>query len=335
MKKNSKVIRKNYEAMGDEFDCYKEKSYYGVFKDKNRIKIDTKRFQKFFEYSTKECDFSRNTVYFKPYKIHRADYCMSYFIDAVEESKSTWLEQKKIFKDFINKFVQEQFSKKAPNYDMDFQCGILEADEWEMSNRMAAIMHQAKIEKEINSKAYELENILYSQTINMIASHLEHAMIVTMCKKGFNGERAGRKDIFAFMDGRIKDSENKIKALPHFKTYDMFYSIWNFIKHNSISTYDKVKKYWPELLVKDKKGNFFKFPNDWLAIEHLDINEKFFDDLFEPLLEFYFEFCELCYQEPKYYAKWNYDDFFIAIVERHIEDMREDIENPLGLPPWI
>lgn len=335
MKKNSKVIRKNYDAMGDELDCYKEKSYYGVFKDKNRIKIDTKRFQKFFEYSTKECDFSRNTVYFKPYKIHRVDYCMSYFIDAIKESKSTWQEQKKIFKDFINKFVQEQSSKEAPNYDTDFQCGILEPDELEMSNRMAAIKHQAKIEYEINSKAYELENILYSQTINMIASHLEHAMIVTMCKKGFNGERAGRRDIFAFMDGRIKDSENKIKALPHFKNYDMFYSIWNFIKHNSISTYDKVKKNWPELLVKDKNGKFYKFPNDWLAIEHLDINEKFFDDLFEPLLEFYFEFCELCYQEPKYYAKWNYDDFFIAIVKRRIEDMRQDIENPLGLPPWI
>ncbi len=331
----SKVIRKNYASMKEQPDCYKRKEYYGVFKDKHRIKIDTKRFQKYFSYDTEKCDFSRNTVYFKPYKIHRDDYCMSYFIDALEESKSTWHEQKKIFKDFIKKFVQEQLSKKAPNYDVDYQCGILEPDEWEMSNRMAAILHQEKIKREIDDKVIELEKILYSQTINMLAAHLEHAMIVTMCKNGFNGEHAGRRDIFAFMDGRIKDSENKIKALPHFSTYDMFYSIWNFIKHNSLSTYKKIKHQWPELLLKDNKGNFFEFPNDWLAIEHLNINEKFLDDLFEPLLEFYYEFCELCYQEPKYYVKWNYDAFFIDIVEKHIEDMRQDIENPLGLPPWI
>ena len=139
------------------------------------------------------------------------------------------------------------------------------------------------------------------------------------------------------MDGRIGRSENKIRSLSHFESFDKFYSIWNFTKHNSPSTYKKIKKNWPELLYSKEKDSWFTldFPSEHLAIEYLKINDKFITSLFDPLLEFYYEFCELCYGEPKHHSLWDYDDYFLDIVDEHIKDEKELIENPMGLPWWL
>ena len=260
---------------------------------------------------------------------------MSYFVDAINKSKKTWDEQKTIFDNLIKKYIEEETKKPMPNYDYGFHCGILEYDEWQTSNMMSSIIHQQKIKGNINRKVYELKKLLYSQTINMIASHLEHAMILSMCKKGFHGDQAGRRDIFSFMDGRIGNSEVKIKALPNFETYDKFYSLWNFNKHNSISTYKKIVNNWDELIVKNEDGEYYDFPNDGMAIEHLNLTDEFFDNVFEPLLDFYFEFCQLCYKEPKYYVYWNHEEYFLNIVDSYINDQEELYENPLGLPWWL
>ena len=34
--------------------------------------------------------------------------------------------------------------------------------------------------------------------------------------------------------------ENKIKSLPHYNAFDQFYSIWNFVKHITITVGLKV-----------------------------------------------------------------------------------------------
>ena len=338
MKKN-KVIRKDYSILTEKYgyNDYLHKEYYGLFIKKGILKIDTKRLQEKFPDEFSVCDFKRNTVYFTPLKKHRDDYCMNYFIDAIEESRRIWYEQKNSFHQMLDDYAKKELAKEAPNWDFEMNCGYLEPDEWEMSNRMERILHQEKVKKRINDKAYNLMITLYLETIQQMASHLEHAMIFTMQKMGYEGDKCGRLDIFRFMDGRIGKSENKIKKLDHFDVYDKFYSIWNFTKHNSPSTYNKIKKYWPELLFNKEKDKWFNldFPSDHLAIEYLNINDKFITSLFDPLLEFYFEFCELCYNEPKYHSTWNYNDYFLRIVESRIKDDQEMIENPLGLPRWL
>ena len=340
MKKNSKVIKKNYESLQDKYgyDEILHREYYGVFFKKGILKIDTKRFEKHFSfYLDKNCDFKRNTVYFTPLKKEKYDYCMNYFVDAINESRKTWFEQKNIFHQMLDEYIKEELSKKAPTWDDSFYCGYLDYDEWEMSNRMEKILHQTRVERNINEKAYHLMKTLHLETIQQMASHLEHAMIYTMQKMGFEGDRAGRLDIYGFMDGRIKKSRNKIESLPHYDDYDKFYSIWNFTKHNSPSTYEKIKKHWPNLLYtkENTKGFDLEFPSGYLAIEYLNISDKFITSLFDPLLEFYFEFCELCYGEPKYHSLWDYDDYFLNIVDSHIKDSKDTLDNPAGLPDWL
>lgn len=340
MKKNSKVIRKDYKLLSEKYgyqDLY-HRDYYGIFTKNGSLKIDTKRFEKYFSSCLdKDCDFTRNTVYFKPLKREKYDYCMNYFIDAIEESRKIWYEQKNSFHQMLDDFAKKEYSKEVPNWDFEMNCGILEPDEWELSNRMEKTLYYERLKSKINERAYYLMTTLYLETIQQIASHLEHAMIFTMQKMGYQGDRCGRLDIFKFMDGRIGRSENKIRSLSHFESFDKFYSIWNFTKHNSPSTYKKIKKNWPELLYSKEKDSWFTldFPSEHLAIEYLKINDKFITSLFDPLLEFYYEFCELCYGEPKHHSLWDYDDYFLDIVDEHIKDEKELIENPMGLPWWL
>lgn len=333
MKKNSKVIRKNYNNLDEKYgyDNVLHREYYGIFHKKGILKIDTKRLLKVVPNINESCDFRRSDVYFTPLKKHKYDYCMNYFIDAVEEARKTWYEQKEIYRQIIDDFVKKELSKEAPNYDYDFHCGIIEYDEWQMSNNMAKILHQQKLEANITTKINKLINTLYLETIQQIATRLEHAMIYTMQKMGYEGDKCGRLDIFRFMDGRIGNSESKIRALSNFDIYDKFYSIWNFTKHNSPSTYKKIKNNWSDLLC-DKN---LSFPSEHLAIEHLNLSHKMINSWFDPLLEFYYEFCELCYGEPKYHSKWNYDDYFLEIVDEIIKDEYELATNPLGLPWWL
>lgn len=340
MKKNKKIIRYNYDKLSDKYkyEDYLHKEYYGLFIKNGRLKIDTKRLLLKLENTfDKRCDFRRNTVYFTPFKIHKYDYCMNYFIDAIEKARTTWYEQKNSFHQMLDDYAKKEYAKEVPNWDFSRDCGILEPDEWEMSNRMESYLHYEKIRQNITDRALYLMNTLYLETIQQVASHLEHAMIFTMQKYGYEGDKCGRLDIFKFMDGRIGKSEAKIKALPHFDDYDKFYSIWNFTKHNSPSTYNKLKNKWPELLYSKEIDKWFdlEFPSEHLAIEYLKLNDKIITAMFDPLLEFYYEFCELCYGEPKYHSSWNYDDYFLSIVNAKIKDDRDILENPLGLPWWL
>lgn len=346
MKKSSKVIRKDYTNYDDidsnkyYDDGYKTREYYGLLIKNGKVRIDVKRYSKFFKLPD-GINKPRNTVYFIPAKKRYEDYNVNKFLDAIDKAKSTWYEQKNAFYQMCIDYIKKQRSKPTPNYDYSFQCGILEYDEWEMSNRMAAIMHKDKIEREINDKVYNLMITLRSQSIHMIASHLEHAMVETMVKNGWQGDKAGRLDIFNFVGTRLNskkgEAEARIRALKNFEEWDKFYSIWNFCKHNTRSTYNKILKKWPALLYRKgiDEGFDLEFPSDLIAIQYLKLDEKYFNSLFEPLKEFYMEFCKLVYDEEIGESKWNYAQYFIDEVDSRIEEEIELYENPAGLSPWL
>lgn len=346
MKKNSKVIRKDYSKYDNwdgecYLDGYKIPDNYGFFIKKGRVHIDVKRYAKYFKLP-EGVNKPRNTVYFIPTKVNYKDYNVNAFLDALDTAKKTWYEQKNMIHKMFRQYVDMELKKPVPNYDYDYYCGILESDEWQMSNNMAKILHQERIRNEIDCKGYNLMITLWSQSIHMIASHMEHAMVETMTRNGWQGDKAGRRDIYNFVGTKLalkknENAEEKIRKLPHFEIWDKFYAIWNFCKHNSQSTYDKIYKHWPELLYRKgvDEGFTHEFPSDLMAIEYLKLSDKFFNGLFEPLSQFYMEFCNLVYGEAIGESRWNYDQYFIDEVEQKIKDETENIENPLGLPWWL
>jgi hypothetical protein len=108
--------------------------------------------------------------------------------------------------------------------------------------------------------------------------------------------------------------------------YDKIYCLWNFIKHNSISTYEKLKTVFPEILHDD-----IQYQQGFSGFTII----KFSDDLICELLTgcecFFKEYCELVFEENYAEAQWNYGRFFLNIVKEEIEN----ITNPLGLPWYL
>ena len=90
-------------------------------------------------------------------------------------------------------------------------------------------------------------------------------------------DRFDRNTLYATAVGRDK----KVDELPSFKYYDKLYCLWNFIKHNSTSTYEKLHSVYPELIYEDaeyKQGfsafHIIKF-SDELIVELLNVCDSF------------------------------------------------------------
>ena len=72
MKKLSKTIKKDYTKLENE---YSNRGYYGLFMKSGRVKLDTKRYKKFFKLPDNKIEH-RKSVYYTPSRIHRHDYKM-------------------------------------------------------------------------------------------------------------------------------------------------------------------------------------------------------------------------------------------------------------------
>ena len=69
MKKKSKVIGKDYDKLEKNNLCGRI-DYYGLIAKDGRIKIDTKRYKKFFAIPDSKIE-NRHSVYYLPTKQHR------------------------------------------------------------------------------------------------------------------------------------------------------------------------------------------------------------------------------------------------------------------------
>ena len=103
------------------------------------------------------------------------------------------------------------------------------------------------------------------------------------------------------------------------------YCIWHFIKHNSFSTYEKLKEKYPETLHKAEyqQGN--------LAIHYLNVSDELISELMNGCTEFFKEYCQLVFEENYAEAQWNYGQYFLS----QVSDTIEGFVNPLGLPSYI
>ena len=99
MKKKSKVIGKDYDKLEKDNLCYRI-DYYGLIAKDGRIKIDTKRYKKFFAIPDSKIE-NRHSVYYLPTKQHRSDYKCNWFRDLLAGYKQLWFREYKSFIDSI------------------------------------------------------------------------------------------------------------------------------------------------------------------------------------------------------------------------------------------
>lgn len=321
-----KKQRKSRYCNQKSFDTYPytDTRYYGVWKNgigaDLKVKIDPKRFQKStYTQLTDEQLFvinRRKSHYFYPTKPQYYSYHCNFFCDAIKDISKQWTMH---FRPLITLAIEriKKPSELTPG-DCDlYSCGILEPDEantWANYNNTRNVMNY-------NDECISVVVSLYAQFLHLLASQIEAVTVKILTAENAVTAHFDRRVLYGTAVGKAIP----VERLPSFKFYDKLYCIWNFIKHNSLSTYDKLKEKYPETLRKREyqQGN--------LAIYYLNVSDDLIFELMTGCTEFFKEYCQLVFDENYKEAQWNYSQYFLSRVSAAIEE----IDNPLGLPDYI
>ena len=297
-------------------NVFEDTRYYGLFlcgEDK-RVKIDPIRYAKKIGLSERQKEYinKRKTHYFSPSKKNYSDYNCNIFRKEISEIRSKWKEEHKPIVDAAIEKI------KARKYDMcndeKLMCGICGPNGANARAQWATM--KAKAEAEY--KKFALKTSMYAEFFHLMASRIEATTVFVLTKNGFEGDKFGRNELYAFKGNK----QEKISELVGFAEYDKMYCIWNFIKHNSLSTYNSLKDKYPEVI-----ANNSKYKQGELAIHYVKIDEMLILDLLNGIEKFFDAYCKLVFDEDVDSADWNYDGYFLSSVNSKIEP----ITNPLGL----
>lgn len=309
-----------------EFDrySYRDTRYYGVFAygkgNDLRVKVDPKRFQKstYMKFTPEQAAVinKRKSHYFYPSKPQYFSYHCNAFCSSIEEIKGKW---EKHFKPLITKAVEriEKPRELTPG-DCDLlMCGIIEPDEANSWVNYNNIMRDYKYKRE----CIDVVISLYAQFIHLFASQVEAITVKILTEEKAVTDRFDRNSLYGTAVGKGKT----IKELSSFRYYDKLYCIWNFIKHNSLSTFEKLKESYSECLDSET------YQQGYLAIHYLNLTDELIVELMDGCIMFFKEYCELVFGEKYEDAQWNYGDWFLEKVK----DTIESFDNPLGIPSYI
>lgn len=299
---------------------YEDTRYYGVFLYGNkkqglrRIRIDPKRYQKKVQKLTEDQLLiidSRKKHYFYPAKKAYLDYNCNMFLREIKDIKDDW---NNTYKGLIKK-EQERIVKPkevVPADDFNYMCGITDYEESTSWAFMTNLRNSLKYEREVN----KIVASLYAQFFHQMTSRIEAITIYVLSHNGKNVERFDRNALYDYSVG-----QGTARDFLHYSYHDKLYCIWHFIKHNSTSTYEQLKKKYPEVLVDTD------FKQGHLAYSYVKFSEDLILELLNGCGEFFKEYCSSVYNESFDEAQWNYDDYFMEPVDDAIQLLRD----PFGL----
>lgn len=310
MKKSSKTIRKDYTKLENEYD---NRGHYGLFIKSGRVKLDTKRYKKFFKLPDNKIEH-RKSVYYTPSRIRKYDYLSNIFSDKLLQLKRLWINEFSKAIDIIKKPKQVEDDVRTVNL-MD---GVLDYDEANMSGMLANIRRQKPYKFVIKS--------IYAQFFQQMMAEINALSLRVMVSQGYKSEDFSKKAFDIFIQGKQKSNQIQFPDFDNYYIFDRAYLVWNFLKHNSQRSYDELKRKYPEMIY-DPNNNY---KNGDLALTVLKIDERYILDCLDNLHKFFDEVCERGFDENIKDAKWDYDGYFIEQVDLEIEG----ITNPLGLPAW-
>lgn len=292
--------------------------YYGLFRvahesRESRIKIDPVRMEEMGildEEIIKNINSKpRNNEYYMPTQRHRGDYMVNRFRDTTKFLRENWHQEFSMAIKAI-KTPEEAGDNARTDALMD---GVLEHEEACIVGIMESFRRKKKYDFVIAS--------IYAQYIHFIGSLIESTMLQVLIAKEYPHTVFNRDLALKFIN---KSFAKDVSEITSYELYERFYRLWNFLKHNSQDTYDRLKKSWPEIVAdKYKHGDF--------ALKYVKIHNKIIDELLDGLEAFFKEFCKEVFGEAVEEAWWDYDEFFIE----QVNSMIEDFTNPYGLPDYL
>ena len=290
---------------------------YGLFRIKDkRIMVDPKRYNKMLSLSQDIIDIinSRNGPFYRPSKIKKYDYECNVFVLKIDRIIEEWNND---FKPMMSEALSNIKSKVlTAGDDSNYMSGIIGSN----SANFNAIMINMRNDEKDAAKKEMLYTSFIAQFFHLTMSRVEAMAIASITRKGWKETHFNRIKLIEF--DKIK--KNEVKLLEGYDKYTQSYCIWNFIKHNSMSTYNKLKEVYPEIIHNGeyKQGN--------LAIYWIGLTEEIMLNLIDGIKLFYINYCKLVYNEDYDRAQWDYDDHFSERVASQIESTI----NPLGTNSW-
>jgi len=304
---------KTYESYDDT-----DVRFYGVYirgqEDKSYILVDPKRFQKFFgiKPEMKSVLDSRKFMLFRPKKKHFLDYNVNFMLRELNRIRRSWYETNK---PIIDRVLSEICGKDyTPDWSDELAVtGISNADEVVEQARMRTLLSHSYAELKRNDIYYSL----YAQYFHQLASETEALLLKTLTRNRYEGKKFNRNILYAFKG----PNNESIRTLEGNKELDKMYAIWNFIKHNSQSTYNTLKKRFPEILKDDA------YTQGELACFYVKFDDNLINSIFTGLELFIKGYCRLVFKEDEKEAQWNSEEYFYSMARFEIDE----IEDPLGL----
>lgn len=309
MKKRSKVIGKDYDKLEKEKQCDRI-DYYGLISKDGRIKIDTKRYKKFFTLPDNKIE-NRHSVYYLPTKQHRFDYKCNWFRDLLAGYKELWFSEYKSFIDSIKTPKQVEDNARVA-YLAD---GVLDYDEVNEKAFMAGLRRTGDYKVIIKS--------LYAQFFHQLMSSIDALCLKMLTACGYKEEDYTKKQFDIYMQGLQGDNAVAFRQYNNYQLYDRAFTVWNFLKHNSLRSYKTLKQWYPKMVWDPKE----KYQNGESALSVVKLDEKFILDCIDNMHLFFDEMCARAFGENADDAQWDYDDYFYE----EVQDQIDVIVNPLGI----
>lgn len=323
MRKNE-IDLKLYKLL-DEAHAVDDTRYYGVFIDKKhgrcKIKIDVKRYCKKIGLSEAQLKIVKNrkTHYFMPTKQEFNDYNCNQLVSFVNEIRLEWNKRYALIIEDIMDSVQ---LKKSITADDDlFLCGVLDYDE----AAAASAMHNFRIEKQEQRIKTELYMSLHAQFFHQMVSKIEALTYAVLIKNGFNRKEFKRGDLYKFKGNKFSE----VQKLRGFDSYEKMYLIWNFIKHNSVKSFEALKSKYSQVFLQTNNKIVYRAGD--LAYQHIAFSKEMVDNILLGVGEFFKNYCQLTFGEDYQSAQWDYEKYFLDKAKGEIET----ITNPLSIPNGI
>lgn len=309
MKSTHKVERFDYSKVEAQQDAILLYQYWGLHPKSGRIHIDTKRYKRtcekigIMDFMPEGMFANRQTPYFVPSKVRRYDYAINIFVDLINGLRRDWNEE---YKPVLSKIkTPKEVAESIRLNEMMYTSDPDDLDEINIDAMFGGIRRERQYNKIINS--------LYCQFISKICTEIDRYTLIVMCELGYKGKDYSFSSFAKFSDG-MQNNKNGIKlsSLSKYNAYNLLHKINNFLKHNTISSYNDLRKFYPKNVCHVDDGTAKEaYQNGMFAGDWIILKENYIDGIFDSLIKFFEDYCRQFVGEDIERASWDYDEYFI------------------------
>ena len=299
--------------------------YYGFHLKEGRYHIDTKRLKKLkLDYCFPKEIFTtaRNTHYFIPKYKYVNNWGINILLDQLNKLSTDWNEE---YKYAISKIITpREVEENVRLNELSMSSCSDDLDQIHEDAFFAGIHRQKKYEEVIKS--------IHLQYLQKIFAEFFRALLITIKDRGYEqNEDFSVEKLYSYVQNKFSIEHkraNPLFKLPHFRHFDVLNKIDNFLKHNTVRSYnalannpfekDEELKNFQSTFVYTAKDTKLKYESGMYAGNWLKIGPEFVDQTINNLREFSKEFCELMYNENSIEASWNSDEYLIDVLRNEI-----------------